>query len=111
MKENCETVDVVILELIKAFDTVSHRLPLLKLDKYGINNIVLLNWIKDFLYNRTMSVVIEGTESTVASVTSGVSQGSVLGPLLFLLFFNKGRRTAHILNYNNLKWKQQHIYL
>ena len=69
--EKRETIDVVILDFAKAFATVSHNLLLFKLDRYGISN-VLLNWIRDFLSYRTMSVVVEGAESGVASVTSGV---------------------------------------
>ena len=76
-------MDAILLDFSKAFDKVSHQLLAIKLDHYGIRGN-LLQWIKSFLANRTQQVLVEGHTSSPAPITSGVSQGTVLGPLLFL---------------------------
>ena len=78
---------VVVLDFNKAFDVVPHQRLLHKLDHYGIRRTTL-NWMQNFLTNRTQKVVVDGSSSEPARVRSGVTQGTVLGPLLFLTFIN-----------------------
>ena len=76
--------DVIFLDFKKAFDTVPHCRLIKKLDAYGIKGSLLL-WIKDFLSERTQQVVLNGSASNTFTVSIGVPQGSVMGPLLFLV--------------------------
>ena len=78
---------MVFLGISKAFDRVWHTGLLRKLEQYGISGDLLV-WFTDYLSKRTQSVVLNSVTSKRRSTTAGVPQGSVLGPLFFLLYVN-----------------------
>jgi len=81
--------DVILLDFSKAFDKIPHRIHLChKLSHFGING-ALLEWIKSFLNDRSQQVIVNEEKSSTSKVTSGVLQGTVLAPLLFLCFITK----------------------
>ena len=86
--------DVMLFDFSKAFDVVSHELLLTKLSLIGVNGC-MLQWISSFLTDRTMRVCVRGLFSQPKHVSSGLPQGSVIGPLLFLIYINNIASQLH----------------
>jgi hypothetical protein len=85
--ERNKNADVLYLDFAKAFDKVCHKTLLKKLEGFGIQG-KLLQWIKNFLSDRYQRVIVQGKLSEPEKVKSGVPQGTVLGPVLFILYIN-----------------------
>ena len=97
----------VFIDFQKAFDTVNHEILLNKLNHYGIRGCIN-EWFKSYLKDRKQFVSIDGFNSSEAILKHGVPQGSVLGPLLFLIYINdlnqaiKNCLTYHFADDTNL---------
>ena len=90
----------IFCELSKAFDVINHKILIKKLEHYGIRGIAK-NWLINYLTNRTQFVEIENTKSQIINIECGVPQGSILGPLLYLIYVNDIAKStnANILSF------------
>ena len=89
----------VFIDLRKAFDTVNHKILCRKIENYGVKH-KNLDWIESYLADRTQSVFVNGKVSDEESVSCGVPQGSVLGPLLFLIYVNDMKKSLKNASYH-----------
>ena len=97
----------IFVDLKKAFDTVDHNMLLEKLDDYGIRGVAK-DWFRSYLDNQKQYVTLNASNLSIKTTLTGVPQGSVLGPLLFLIYINdlckcvKYSETYHFADYINM---------
>ena len=88
----------IFLDLSKAFDTIDHAILLSKLEHYGVDSIPL-QLVKNYLTNRKQYVKLNEVNSNLLPINTGVPQGSILGPLLFIIYINDFTRASFIFDF------------
>ena len=97
--DNNETPLNIYLDMSKAFDTIDHTILINKLTFYGIHGVAL-DLIKSYLNNRYQFVEYDGVQSSMLHISTGVPQGSILGPLLFIIYINDFPNASRLFNFN-----------
>jgi retron-type reverse transcriptase len=89
----------IFLDLSKAFDTVNHEILIKKLEHYGIRGVAK-HWFESYLRGRYQTVTVNNTKSSTNIISCGVPQGSVLGPILFVLYVNDFHHSSNLFDFH-----------